>query len=92
MGALAVSAMLAIGIVSVGQAAVTESQAQAGADAAALAGAADGIGAATEAAERNGGVLVSLSASGNVFTATVRIGESTAIAHAERQTLRVPTR
>lgn len=89
LGALAVAAILAVGITEVGHAAITEAQAQAAADAAALAGAADGVAAATNAAQRNDAEVIAHSQAGDVITVTVRIGSSTATAHAERVVTRV---
>lgn len=89
MGALAVAAMLAIGITNVGWAAVEQARAQAGADATALAGAADGLDAATEAAQRNDVLVVAITESGNIVTAVVQSGNATATAHAERRVIPV---
>lgn len=85
MAALAIAAILAIGIAEVGTAAVCASQSQTAADAAALAGAAAGTDAAQQAAIRNDSALISLEQSGDIFTATVRGCANTAIAHAERR-------
>ena len=70
--ALAVAAVLAIGVVDVGFAAVARSQASSAADAAALAGAAAGPTAARQAAERNDAELVSYDRDGEIFTAVIQ--------------------
>ncbi len=57
-------------------------RARTAADAAALAGVADGRSAASELARANGGVLVAWSESNDVVTVTVRVGDRTAVARA----------
>lgn len=57
-------------------------RARTAADAAALAGVADGRGAAVELARANGGVLVAWSESNDVVTVTVRVGDRAATARA----------
>lgn len=85
---LVVTALLLTGVSSVGHAAIDDVRAMTAADAAALAGAAAGAEAASEAATRNGGRLVRVVVNGSVTTAEVRVGNATAVAHAER--LEVP--
>lgn len=82
--ALAVAAVLAIGVVDVGFAAVARSQASSAADAAALAGAAAGPTAARQAAERNDAELVSYDRDGEIFTAVIQQSGVTQAASAER--------
>ena len=90
MSAIAVAAMLALGIAEVGEAAACSARVQTAADAAALAGAAAGNSAAAEAAQLNEATLVALEQTGDVFTATVRGCENTATAHAERRLAVIP--
>lgn len=92
MGALAIAVVLALGVGEVGTAAIERAQAAAAADAAALAGAAAGSDAAEVAASLNDAVLLSLDERGDVVTATVRIGQVTAISHAERRVVPVTKR
>ncbi len=64
---------------------VTRSQAQSAADAAALAGVADGERAAAEVAERNGAMLTSFVGDGEAVFVTVSIDGVRATARAERR-------
>ena len=84
LSALAVTAALAVGVGRVGQAAIDDVRAQTAADAAALAGAAAGHGAAAVTAEKNDAELVLMSTIGPITTVVVRVGTATAQAHAER--------
>lgn len=84
IAAIAIVAMLALGIAELGHAATCAAQSQTAADAAALAGAADGTSAADLIAQRNGATLVSLERTGDVFTATVQGCANPTVAHAER--------
>lgn len=81
---LGLVAALALGIVEVGAAAITDAQAATAADAAALAGAAAGADAAREAALRNGAELQFIDVQGDVTTVVVVVGEASAKAHARR--------
>jgi len=81
---LAIAAGLAIGVSRVGMAAIEDARATTAADAAALAGAANGEAAAQESALRNGATLHSVSVNGAVTTVVVRVGDATATAHAKR--------
>lgn len=84
LSALAVTAVLAIGVTSVGEAAIEDARAGTAADAAALAGAAAGHQEARRAATLNGAELISVSTTNAVTTVVVRVGAATARAHAER--------
>ncbi len=59
-------------------------QAQAAADAAALAGVSGGRSAATRLASANGGVLLSFAAVGDDVQVVVRVGDASAAAHGTR--------
>jgi hypothetical protein len=67
-----------------GEAAVHRAQARTAADAAALAGAAEGEGAARAVAEANGARLVRFEALGSDTRVTVRVGRAEAVARARR--------
>lgn len=79
--AVAVGASLLLG--QLGRRAVQGAQAQTAADAAALAGAAEGPGAAAELARRNGSTGSDVRGTVGDVTVTVRVGEAGAIAHAQ---------
>ena len=83
-GALALVVMLLIGLVALGNTADDRARAQTAADAAALAGAADGRDAARSAATANHAELESFSARGGEVEVVVRAGDSTATARAGR--------
>lgn len=91
IGALAVAAALAIGVATVGAAAVEKAQASSAADAAALAGAAAGVDAASRTAQLNGAELLSFSEDRSIYRVVVSVGESTAVAYAERLLVPVET-
>ncbi|MEO7556017.1 MAG: pilus assembly protein TadG-related protein [Acidimicrobiales bacterium] len=74
----------ALAIVALGRRADDQARAQLSADAAALAGAADGRVAAEAIAAANHGVLVSFTADGPVVHVAVRVGDASAVASAER--------
>jgi hypothetical protein len=78
-------AILALGVMGfqIGKAAILRSQAQTAADAAALAGAADGEAAARAVARANGAELVGARRDGAAFEAEVRLAGETATARAE---------
>jgi hypothetical protein len=80
--ALLFAAVLAVGVVRVGDAAGRAASAQASADAAALAGAADGRGAAVEVASANGAQVVSFAQIGDDVRVTVERRGATATARA----------
>ena len=73
---------LVIGVGRVGVEVVTTSRASSAADAAALAGAADGRQAAERLAAANGAVLVTFEAEGREVQVTVRVGGAEAVARA----------
>jgi hypothetical protein len=73
---------LVIGLGRVGVEVVTASRASSAADAAALAGAADGRQAAERVAAANGGALVTFEAEGREVQVTVRVGGAEAVARA----------
>lgn|GEM_PF-5111201 len=84
LSALAVTAVLAVGVGRVGQAAIDDARAETAADAAALAGAAAGHRAAVEIAAENNAELVSITTSNSITTVVVRVDNATAQAHAKR--------
>jgi len=71
-------------LVHLGVLAVHRAQARSAADAAALAGAAEGRAAADEVAQRNGAVLESFAEEGNDVEVRVRVGSTRATARARR--------
>lgn len=81
---LAVVAVVAAVVVDLGGAAVAAARAQTAADAAALAGAAEGDGSARSVAAANGAELVDFAQEGAVVTVEVRLGRARATARAER--------
>jgi len=80
---LLVAAATALVLAELGHAAVERARARTAADAAALAGAADGEPAARAAASANGAVLVAYRADGRVVAVEVRLGDAVARASAE---------
>ena len=78
-------------VVRTGRAADDAARARTAADAAALAGAAEGRSAAQRVALANGGVVVSYTAFGEEVEVVVRVGVATARARAERFTEWVPS-
>lgn len=71
-------------LIPLGRATFDRAEARTAADAAALAGAAEGHAAARTLAEANGGEIVEIAESGNAITVTVRVGAAIATARAER--------
>ncbi len=79
-----VAMMIGVAVVlAVGAAASERGRAQTAADAAALAGAAEGESAARQLAAANGASLERFTLSGDVVEVEVRIGDSNAVARAE---------
>ena len=83
-GALALVVMLVLGLVALGNTADDRARAQTAADAAALAGAADGQVAADAAATANHATLERFTARGGEVEVVVRAGDSRATARAGR--------
>lgn len=81
-GALALVVVLLLGLVALGNLADDRARAQTAADAAALAGAAEGRAAAAEVAGANDGRLESYATSGAEVEVVVRVGDATATARA----------
>ena len=81
--ALLLAALVVLAIGRLGVAADDAARARTAADAAALAGAAQGLTAATQLAEANGGVLVDYQAFGNQVEVRVRVGSGLAVARAK---------
>jgi hypothetical protein len=79
---LLLAAGAAVALAYLGRIAVRDARAQTAADAAALAGAAEGEPAATELAARNGARLESFVADGHTVIVTVRVGDRHAAARA----------
>ncbi len=79
-----VMGVLSLGLGRVGHAAVSRARAQTAADAAALAGAADGRGAAEALAQENGARLDKYEELGSSVRVHVSIGDAKAVARAER--------
>jgi hypothetical protein len=82
LGVLAAGMVFLIALTRVGVAAVDAAKARTAADAAALAGARDGQGAATAVAVENGGRLVAFGQVGEDVVVTVRVGQAAAKARA----------
>lgn len=82
--ALVVVAGLLVGLARLGSQAATRARAQTAADAAALAGAAEGEEAARSVAAANDGTLVEFVQAGALTEVEVRVGRATAVARAER--------
>ncbi len=83
---------LTVGLGQLGRATLERAQAQSAADAAALAGAAEGRPAATALAEANGGVLTSFDSEAATVRVTVRLGSAVAAAKAARSVAERPSR
>jgi len=90
IAAIGLIAALSFGVVSIGSAANEAAQAQSAADAAALAGAANGTDAVHELAARNGAVVLGIRVDGDVTTVEVRVGEASATAAAKRLLVPIP--
>ncbi|MXW77230.1 MAG: hypothetical protein F4Z58_14550 [Acidimicrobiaceae bacterium] len=84
MVVLLLAALVVVAIARLGAAADDSARARTAADAAALAGAAQGFAAATELAEANGGSLLDYTAFGNQVEVRVQVGSGVAVARAER--------
>lgn len=84
------AALLAVGVAQLGAAASGAAAAQASADAAALAGAADGEGAAVEVAAANEATVVSFEHQGDDVRVTVERRGATATARARWQRAPIP--
>jgi hypothetical protein len=85
LGALALAGALCFAIARLGVAAGERAQAETAADAAALAGAADGQAAARRVAQMNGGALLTFAREGDDVIVTVRVRRVTAAARARRR-------
>lgn len=81
---LLLAAVVVVAITRLGMAADDAARARTAADAAALAGAAEGYAVAAELAEANGGDLLDYNAHGNQVEVRVQVGSSIAVARAER--------
>ncbi|HEY6532270.1 MAG TPA: pilus assembly protein TadG-related protein [Acidimicrobiales bacterium] len=84
-GVLALVAVLAVGLVLLGNLVARRAQAQTAADAAALAGAARGRAAALQVAGENDGDLESFVVKGPEVEVTVRVGDARATSRARRE-------
>lgn len=84
VGVVAVAAMLLVGLARLGAGAADGARAQNAADAAALAGAAEGEGAARELAIANGAELVRFEVVDGDVVVEVRLGDASATARARR--------
>jgi hypothetical protein len=81
-GIMAVAVVLLIAVGELGRTAADSARARTAADAAALAGAAEGRDAAVHLAAENGGTLVSYAADHGVILVTVSVGGASATARA----------
>ncbi len=84
LGVLALAIVVLMALVPLAQGAIQRSEAQTAADAAALAGAAEGEDTAREVAHANNGILISWRASGDDVWVEVRVGRARAVAKAHR--------
>jgi hypothetical protein len=84
VGIVAIAVVVLLALVPVARAVHEKAQARSAADAAALAGAAEGEDAAREVAEENGGHLVDWRAEGDAVWVDVRVGDAHAWAKARR--------
>lgn len=84
VGIVALVVVLLLALVPLARAVSVKTQARTAADAAALAGAAEGERAAREMAEANGAVMVAWRAEGDEIWVEVRIGAAHAVAKARR--------
>jgi len=84
LAVLALAIAVLVALVPLAQGAIERSRAQTAADAAALAGAAEGEDAAREMAHANGGTVISWRASGDDVWVQVRVGRARAVAKAHR--------
>ncbi|MFZ6004503.1 MAG: hypothetical protein ACOYXM_11290 [Actinomycetota bacterium] len=84
LGVLAVAVVVLLALVPLARGAAESARARTAADAAALAGAAEGEEAARDIAEANGGELVMWRASGADVWVAVTVGDARAVAKATR--------
>lgn len=84
LGVLALAIAVLVAMVPLAHGAIERSRAQTAADAAALAGAAEGEEAAREVAEANGASVVTWRAAGDDVWVEVRVGKARAVAKAHR--------
>jgi hypothetical protein len=84
VGIIAVAVVLVLTLVPLVRGAQERAAARNAADAAALAGAAEGEAAAREVADANGAVLVAWRADGRAVWVAVTLGDARAVAKAER--------
>lgn len=82
--AMLLAGALIVGIGRLGATADDAARARTAADAAALAGAADGYDAALRLAQANGAILLDFQNNGDIVEATTQVGESVAVAAAMR--------
>jgi hypothetical protein len=85
LAVVALAVVVILALVPLAQAAVQRARARTAADAAALAGAAEGEDSAREVAEANGGELVGWKAAGTDVWVTVTVGDARAVAKARRE-------
>jgi Flp pilus assembly protein TadG len=88
---IAVALLAALVLADLGRAAGDRARARTAADVAALAGAAEGEGAARDLARANGALLERFAREGDSVEVTVRIGEARATSRARRETVTVQT-
>ncbi len=84
-GVLALAVAVLVGLVALGHLTDDRARAQTAADAAALAGAADGRGAAGAAAAENEGRIERYAVDGAEVEVTVRVGDARATSRAQRE-------
>ena len=84
LGVLVLAVAVLLALVPLARGAAQRAQARTAADAAALAGAAEGEDAAREVAEANGGSLEEWHASGHEVWVEVTVGDARAVAKARR--------
>jgi hypothetical protein len=84
IGVVALAVVVLLTLVPLARGARQRAQARTAADAAALAGAAEGEASAREVAAANGGKLVSWHASGTDVWVAVELGDASAVAKARR--------
>jgi len=85
VGAVALAGALVLGLVHHGATALDAARARTAADAAALAGAAEGAESARRLAAANGATVVEVAAVGDDVVVTVRVGRASATARARRE-------
>jgi hypothetical protein len=84
LGVIAVAVVVLLALVPLAEGAGQRAQARSAADAAALAGAAEGEAAAREVAAANGATLTDWRAAGTDVWVAVQLGDATAVAKARR--------